>query len=97
MFGGTQGDYANPALIGCVSGSVLFSRRAFFFVSGVEEGSFSPSVAHLSTGCDSSFMNIHPGIICLLTSVGWCELPHNHDLTFSYGATVAVESSFPEL
>lgn len=46
----------------------------------------------------SSFMNIHPGIICLsgrrrrlLTSVGWCELPHNHSLTFSYGATVEVK------
>lgn len=96
--------YANPGSNGCVSGSVLFPPPLFFCIWGRREmlrslcGSPTQRLRRLFGRLASSFMNIHPGIICLsgrrrrlLTSAGWCELPHNHDLTFSYGATVAVE------
>lgn len=53
LFGATQGDYANPGLNGCVSGSVLFPRRYFiylFCIWGGRERSPSPSVVHPSRG-----------------------------------------------
>lgn len=80
------------------------SPLLFFCIWGRREillslcGSPTQRLRRLFGRLASSFMNIHPGIICLsgrrrrlLASVGWCELPHNHNLTFSYGAAVAVE------
>lgn len=80
------------------------SPPLFFWIWGRGEtllslcGSPVQRLRRLFGGLASSFMNIGPGIICLsgrrrgrLTSVGWRELPRNHDLTFPYGATVQPE------
>lgn len=72
MFGGTQGDYANPGLNGCVSASVLFPRRYYYFfcvcIWGRREIPLSlrgSPIQRLFGRLASSFVNIHPGIICL--------------------------------
>lgn len=99
LFGGTRGDYANPGLNACVPGSVLFPRRYIFLpvflVLWVDEHASPASLLRIFRGSGgvsvgSRFLTAHPGIICpssgrrrLITSVDFCELPHNHDLTFA--------------
>lgn len=87
LFGGTQGDYANPGLNVCVSASVLFPRCYFFFVPGVEASSFCPSLVRISRGCDSALVGDNLSQRQATEAPHLCraprELPRNHDLTFS--------------